>query len=234
MNALILLYARLSTNLSARLNRADWVLPTLARFCFAAVLASYFWVSAMTKLGDGLFGFLSPSIGAYVQIFPRQFQAVGYDVTQLTVLHWAVVVAGTCAEFLLPLMIVIGLMTRLAAVGMIGFVVLQSLTDVYGHAMIDPQTLGTLFDTAPDGHIMDQRLMWICGLMIIVIKGAGPLSIDHLLTRLDVFKPALIEHPTPSGSVRPTPNTLHLHPQSAAVSSAPDNRPITPRARRRG
>jgi putative oxidoreductase len=41
----------------------------------------------------------------------------------MSIFHWAVVVAGTLAEFILPLLIVIGLFTRLAAFGMIGFVI---------------------------------------------------------------------------------------------------------------
>ncbi len=42
-------------------------------------------------------------------------EAVGYDVSQLGIFHWLVVTAGTLAEFILPLLIVIGLLTRLAA-----------------------------------------------------------------------------------------------------------------------
>lgn len=107
----------------------DKALPLLARFTFAAVLVMYFWNSGKTKLGDGVFGFLSPSSNAYAyaQIFPKAFEATGYDTSQLNAFHWAVVVGGTVAEFILPLMIVIGLFTRLAALGMIGFVAVQSL-----------------------------------------------------------------------------------------------------------
>ena len=82
--------------LLARLDAAgDWLLPSLARFAFAATLAGYFWASALTKLGDGVFGFLSPSLNAYAQIFPRAMEAASYDVSQLGWFHWAVVVAGT-------------------------------------------------------------------------------------------------------------------------------------------
>ena len=44
-----------------------------------------------------------------------------------------IVVAGTVAEFILPILIAIGLFTRLAALGMIGFVIVQTLTDLFGH-----------------------------------------------------------------------------------------------------
>ena len=159
------------------------LLPTLARFVFAAVLLVYFWKSAMTKLGDGPFGLFLPSDGAYVQIFPRAMEAVGYDSSQLGIFHWLVACTGMWAEFLLPALILIGLLSRLAALGMIGFVAVQSMTDVFGHAMHDTRTLGAWFDRLPDSMIMDQRVLWVTVLAIIVIKGAGPLSLDRLLAR---------------------------------------------------
>lgn len=158
------------------------VLPTLARFTFAAVLLVYFWHAAATKLGPGLFGLFQPAMGAYAQIFPRAMEAAGFDPGQLGLWHWAVVVAGTAAEFVLPALIVLGLLTRLAALGMIGFVVLQSLTDLYGHGGIEhAATLGAWFDRMPDGAILDQRLFWVFVLVTLVMKGAGPLSLDRAL-----------------------------------------------------
>lgn len=163
---------------------AGALIPLLARGVFGATLLVYFWNSAATKLGGGLFGVLSPSTGAYAQIFPKAFEAVGYDASQLTVFHWAVVVAGTWAEFLLPLLIVLGLFTRLSALGMIGFIAVQSLTDLYGHGGIaHAETLGAWFDAAPDGVILDQRAFWVFTLSVLVIRGAGALSLDAALHR---------------------------------------------------
>jgi len=167
----------------------DWLLPLGARFVFAATLLIYYWKSGLTKLGDGLFGLFNPSVGAYAQIFPKQFEAVGYDASQLSIFHWAVVVAGTWAEFILPALIVLGLATRLASIGMIGFVVMQSLTDVYGHGQNDIKTLGAWFDRFPDGVILDQRLFWVFVLSFLVIKGAGAISLDAILRRR--MEPAL-------------------------------------------
>lgn len=154
----------------------DVVLPTLSRLVFAGVLLMYFWNSGMTKLGEGLFGFLQPRSGAYAQIFPKAFEATGYDTSQLTIFHWAVVTGGTIAEFVLPMLIVLGLMTRLSAVAMIGFVTVQSLTDIYGHG----GELGAWFERMSGDLIADQRAFWILGLLILVFKGAGPLSLDRL------------------------------------------------------
>lgn len=179
MRALAKLYNPL-VNLAERL--APFTLTTLARFTFAATLLGYFWASALTKTGGGIFGVFQPSLGAYAQIFPKAMEAASYDIGQLGMFHWAVVVAGTLAEFILPLLITIGLLTRLASLGMIGFVVVQSLTDLYGHGGIEhPETLGAWFDRIPDSVILDQRLFWMVVLITLVLKGAGPISVDRIL-----------------------------------------------------
>ena len=167
-----------------RLSHADWVLSTTARLVFAGTLLMYFWVSGLTKLGDGVMGLFQPSVGAYAQIFPKAMEAVVYDTSQLSLFHWAVVVAGTWAEFILPAFIVLGLLTRLSALGMIGFVIVQSLTDLIGHGGFEhKETYGAWFDRFPDSAIMDQRAFWIFLLLVLVIKGAGPLSLDAALRR---------------------------------------------------
>ncbi len=161
---------------------APALIPGFARLIFAATLLGYFWASAVTKVSPGLFGFLNPSAGAYAQIFPTAFAAAGYDPTALGLFPWAVTVAGTIAEFTLPLLIVLGLMTRLAALGMIGFVILQSLTDIWGH-MAGPDTIGRWFDRISDAQILDQRAFWMLLLGVLLLQGAGPWSLDRLLFR---------------------------------------------------
>ena len=44
-----------------------------------------------------------------------------------------------------------------------------------------PETLGAWFDRIPDSLILDQRLFWVTLLILLVIRGAGPLSLDRLL-----------------------------------------------------
>lgn len=172
------MFERFETALS-RLNAFTAAnLPLLARFVFAAVLARYFWASAMTKL-DGVF---TPSLGAYAQIFPRQLEAAGYDTSGFGALHWLVIMAGTYAEFVLPALLIIGLATRPAAFAMAGFIVVQSLTDIVGHHA-DPATIGLWFDRASDALILDQRAYWMLGLLTLIGLGAGPLSVDSLLKK---------------------------------------------------
>ena len=179
MNSLISLH----NSVFERVGKLDALFPLLARFLFAAVLFMYFWNSGLTKLGDGLFGIFQPSVGAYAQIFPRAFEAVGYDTSAFGVFHWLVVFGGTVAEFALPIAIVLGLFTRLASLGMIGFIVVQSLTDIVGHGA-DAATVGAWFDRFSDAHIMDQRAFWVFILLVLVVKGGGRLSLDRVLGRL--------------------------------------------------
>lgn len=162
------------TDLLDRLDRLDWLVPTLARLSFLAVLFFYFWNSAMLKIDGSIF---SPSSGAFGQIFPKAAEAVLWDVTQMNFFQRIVILAGTIAEFVLPLLIVFGLLTRLAAAGMIGFIIVQTLVDVTGHGV----ALGGLFDSAQG--LIDQRVMWILLFVVLVFKGAGPISIDALFRK---------------------------------------------------
>lgn len=160
----------------------DWFLGLAARFVFAATLLIYFWNSAATKLGEGFFGFLMPSSGAYVQVLPKAFDAVGYDSSALGFHHHLIVMFGTWAEFILPAMIVIGLFTRLTSLAFIGFIVVMTIVDITGHGA-DATTIGGWFDGDPASLIMDQRAFWIFLLLVLVIKGGGKLSVDYLLGR---------------------------------------------------
>ncbi|MBL9053873.1 MAG: DoxX family protein [Tabrizicola sp.] len=179
MNPLLSLYDRV---VQLVLRQEGWLLPSLARLVFAAVLLGYFWNSAATKL-DGPF---SPTLGGYAQIFPRAFEAAGYNAAEMGLWQTMIVLFGAWAEFVLPALIVLGLFTRLAAFGMAGFVVVQSLTDLYGHG----SDAGAWFDRASDALILDQRALWALLLAILVVKGPGPLSADWLLRKATVRVPA--------------------------------------------
>ena len=156
---------------------APFLLPTLARLIFAGTLVGYFWASAKTKIGAGI---LSPSVGGYAQIFPRRAEELSYNVDNFSSIETLVVLLGTWAEFVLPALVVLGLLTRLAALGMIGFILVQSLVDIVGHGA-DVKAVGAWFDRASDSLILDQRSFWIFLLLLLVLRGGGPLSLDRLL-----------------------------------------------------
>ncbi|MEO0751989.1 MAG: DoxX family protein [Pseudomonadota bacterium] len=153
------------------------VMTTLARFVFVAVLFMYFINSGMTKLPDGLASLFSPSFNAFAQIFPRGAEAASYDITQASGFQKLVILAGTWAEFILPTLILVGLYTRAAAFGMIGFIVVQSLTDMIGHGA----AAGAWFDNLSDAAILDQRAFWVFVLLYLVFRGGGPFSMDRVL-----------------------------------------------------
>lgn len=161
-----------------------WFLGLAARLVFASVLLVFFLNSAATKVGDGFPGMFVPAIGAYAQMLPPIAEAAGYDVSKIVLFPWKLIVfAGTYAEFLLPVLLLVGLFTRMASLGMIGFIVVMSAVDIHLHG-IDMESIGMLFDRANNAIIADQRLLWLFPLLYLVIKGAGPLSVDGVLRRL--------------------------------------------------
>ena len=158
-----------------------WFLGLFARFIFAAVLWAYFLNSAFTKVGEGVAGFFMIAPGAYYQIALPAVEAAGGDIDQVAFLPWGLIVTlGTYAEFILPLLVVFGLFTRVAALGMIVFIAVQTLVDITVH-MVGPETVGALFDRFPDALVLDQRLLWMMPLVYLTLKGAGFVSIDGLL-----------------------------------------------------
>lgn len=169
MNSLISLHNSIFDPLN---QKSQILVPTLARIVFVAVLFFYYWNSALLKIDGSVF---SPSAGAFGQIFPKAAEAVLYDVSQMNVFQRLIIFAGTVAEFVFPVLIVIGLLTRLSALAMIGFVVVQTLVDVAGHGV----KLGGFFDSAQT--LVDQRAFWVFLLLVLVIQGAGPVSIDRVL-----------------------------------------------------
>ncbi len=190
-----------------------WFLGTVARLVFLVVLFQFFWASAMTKLGDGFFGFLSLSKGAYFQIAPKAVEAAGYQPANVGFGTDLMVFAGTWAEILLPVFVVIGLFGRLSSLGMIGFIAVMTYVDLTAHSL-KPEVVGAFFDVQTNG-LWDQRILWVFLLLVIVIKGPGPLSLDKLLgtvMRKRRERPVMmaaeqspIPEPDPTGERGPSP-----------------------------
>ncbi len=158
-----------------------WLVGALARLTFLAVLFGYFWNSGKTKIGEGLFGIFQIQDGAYFQILGEAGMiAYEFDTANIPWYVDLIVFIGTISEFLLPLLIIAGLFTRIAAAGMAIFVFVQSYVDIYVHK-VDAGTIGTLFDREATSLVMDQRALWMFLFAVLIIKGAGALSIDRLL-----------------------------------------------------
>ena len=61
---------------------------------------------------------------------------------------------------------------------------MQSLTDLYGNGLAgDAKFIGSWLNRIPDAMLMDQRLLWVFPLIVLVIKGAGALSIVRAFVR---------------------------------------------------
>jgi len=158
----------------------SWFPGLLARLTFASVLFFYFFNSAKTKVGEGLSGFTQIQDGAYFQIMPAVVERFNYDASQVPFFPYQLIVyVGTYAEFILPILIIVGLFTRIAAFGMIFFVSVQSYVDITAHA-VDKETIGSFFDRIPDSAIVDQRFLWVFLFVYLIVYGAGKLSIDNL------------------------------------------------------
>ncbi|WP_338180042.1 DoxX family protein [Thalassospira tepidiphila] len=165
-------YARLETKMDA-LGGRD-VIGIASRGLFVLLLLPYYVNSALTKIdGVGL------SAGAFAQILPPIAEQYLYDTAAIPFFPWHLIVwAGTLGEFVLPILIVAGLFTRLAALGMIGFVVVQTLVDVVFHGA----ALGALANGLPT-ELIDHRLLWISLLVALVFAGGGKLSVDRFLSQ---------------------------------------------------
>ncbi|MEQ8285626.1 DoxX family protein [Thalassospira sp.] len=170
---LVRCYATLIDAIVGRVGRDH--LGLASRLVFVLLLLPYYFNSALTKIdGIGL------SAGAFAQILPPIAEQYLYDTTAIPFFPWHLIVwAGTMAEFVLPVLIAIGLLTRLSALGMIGFVIVQTIVDVVFHGA----AIGSLANGLPT-ELIDQRLLWVFVLGILVFAGGGKVSLDGVLNRM--------------------------------------------------
>lgn len=182
INTLISLHHRIFSSLDNALS--DWFLGLAARLIFSSALFFYYFNSGISKLGEGLFGLFNPSAAAYAQILPPIAEAVLYDTSQIAFFPWTIIVIfGTIAEIILPLLILFGLVTRLASVAFIGFIAVQTYVDIAFHG-IEAETIGAVFDQVHNSEILDYRLMWMLPLILLILKGPGKASLDYVLGKI--------------------------------------------------
>ena len=161
---------------------AGWFTGLILRFAFASVLLTYYLNSAWGSLDGSLLNVLSPNDGAFAAMVPPVMEAAGYDKAEVAWPWHVFVTLGVIGELVLPVLIVLGLLTRIAAVGMIVVVFVQSYVDVVFHGL-EEKSVGAAFDRFPDAVIFDQRLLWVAILAVIAVRGPGTLSVDRLLRR---------------------------------------------------
>ena len=180
---MIQMLSRLYENVFATIQALleNWFLGLAARLMFSSVLFWYFINSAMTKVGSGFPGMFVVKDNTYAQMFPKLFESVGFDASQISFIPYGIIAyAGTYAEFILPVLILLGLFTRAAAAGFMGILAVMTLTDITGH----DAKIGGFFDRFQDAAIADQRLLWLFPLIYLLIRGPGLVSLDAVFGRM--------------------------------------------------
>jgi putative oxidoreductase len=138
----------------------DSLIAAVGRFSIAAV----FWKSGQTKvegfsvdLVDGVFQFGWPHLSSSaVDLFRDEYKVPVLD-PQI-----AAVMAAS-AEHVLPLLLLVGLATRPAALGLLGMTLVIQL-------LVYPGAYPT-------------HGVWITVLLFLIARGPGVLSLDHLIAR---------------------------------------------------
>jgi len=142
----------------------DWLYTTLARFITALV----FWKSGQTKIEGFTLDWLSP-ISSFsldfdkLSVLDKTFFLFKEEYNLPLISHTWAAYMGTFAEHLLPLMLIFGFGARFAALGLL------------------IMTAVIQFFVYPAAYITHG--LWAVALLAILIKGPGPLSIDHLIKK---------------------------------------------------
>ncbi|MGO9391175.1 DoxX family protein [Rhodoblastus sp.] len=134
-------------------------IATLAQTALRLALAVPFFKSGLTKWD----GFLQLSDGAET-LFSDEFKLHLFGMEYPYPAPHVMAFASGCMEILLPILLVLGLGTRLAAFGLLGMTAIIQLT-------------------VPDGWA-NFHLIWAASALALIAYGPGPISLDALLGRL--------------------------------------------------
>ncbi len=134
-------------------------IATLAQTALRLALAVPFFKSGLTKWD----GFLQLSDGAET-LFSDEFKLHLFGMEYPYPAPHVMAFASGCMEILLPILLVLGLGTRLAAFGLLGMTAIIQLT-------------------VPDGWA-NFHLIWAASALVLIAYGPGPISLDALLGRL--------------------------------------------------
>lgn len=160
------------------------VLCLANRLTFAAVLLPWFAIGGVSKLA-GLSLSLGPaiglfplSVGAFYAYLPGAIGQVANGPPEFSLLQQIYVAVMVGMELLLPVLVIIGWHTRLAAT-------LLALHQTLALALAQPwqETVGGAFDASPFDMVPDQLLLWLMLLAPLALFGAGPLSVDAVRNR---------------------------------------------------
>ncbi len=135
---------------------SDNILEPLILLLTRFYMFDVFYSSGKSKLDN----YLNDNWDTTVQLF-RDIHPVPYLPTEIAA------IAGTASEVILSCLLLIGLLGRFAALGLLGVTAVIELSFIFQ----DPDY------TTFDGHIM-----WALLLSFIVIRGSGTISLDTLVS----------------------------------------------------
>ena len=140
---------------------AQWIqwgicVCALLPYAFVALLIRFvifrvFFLSAQTKVDD-------------FSITPATFYLFQYEYALPIIPYKLAAYAGTIGEFAFSILLLVGLATRFAALGLI----VMTLTIQY----VYPEAWWSV------------HVWWLLGLLVLVSKGGGTLSLDYLVKRM--------------------------------------------------
>ena len=148
MNAIVAPYNRMVATLSAPW--IDAVMLLFVRFSLAGI----FWRSGRTKVDEG--SWLSVSDTATF-LFEEEYKGVPLPP------EFAAYMA-TYAEHLFPVLLVIGLFTRLSALALLGMTMVIQI-------FVYPEAWWSV------------HMIWVALALVLIVRGGGSLSLDQLLAR---------------------------------------------------
>jgi len=156
MSKLLALYDRFVTAVSGRSAEA-------ATLLFARIgLGLIFWRSARTKVEDGTLLTMSDTT---VFLFEEEYGMPFPEFTGLI---------ATYAEHFLPILVILGIFSRLGAIGLL---VMTAVIQFW----VYPEFL--MGWTDPNSKWLATHIVWVALAGMIITRGPGPISIDNFLTR---------------------------------------------------
>ncbi len=148
MNAIIAPCNRFAASLSA-----PWIDAIMLLFVRIS-LAGIFWRSGRTKVDEG--SWLSVSDTAKF-LFEEEYKSVPLPP------EFAAYMA-TYAEHLFPILLVVGLFTRLSALALLGMTMVIQI-------FVYPEAWWSV------------HMIWVALALVLIVRGGGSMSLDRLLTR---------------------------------------------------
>lgn len=148
MNRILGIYDRLIALVSTRM------MESLTLLFMRIVLAGIFWRSGRTKIEEGSWFSISDTTWF---LFREEYKGVPLPSDLAAIM-------ATVSEHLFPILLVLGLFTRLSALALLGMTLVIQIF-VYPEAWWQVHSL------------------WVAMALVLIVRGGGSISIDSLLVR---------------------------------------------------